>query len=328
MAVEILTFKFNDVTERDMDLLFLEEVASSKAFANIFLSKIGMENAKIIETELSKTSVEFGESDMTVVVSVENRKHALLIEDKIDAVAMPQQCERYFKRGELGVANGEYDSFDVFIVAPEKYLSQNIEAIKYPNKVTYEECARHFEAQNDNRSTFKFQQISRAINKQKHGYQVVESREVTEFWDKYITYKEKNYPELWLVSKRGTKGVNARWIQYNTVVDNMVIYHKSEFGYVDMTIFGAADKIVLFEQALSSISFDLSKRGMVLVKTGKSAAIRITVPILDFTKPFENYSEDISACFGAIVKLTSAAKEISQNKTIIDLFKNIQMPEI
>ena len=32
--------KFSDVSERDMDLLFLEEIASSQDFLNIFLSKI------------------------------------------------------------------------------------------------------------------------------------------------------------------------------------------------------------------------------------------------------------------------------------------------
>ena len=315
----IFTFKFNDVTERDMDILFLEEIASSKAFASIFLSKVNIKDADVIETEVSKTAIEFGESDMTVVFSVENGKHALLIEDKIDAIAMPRQCERYFKRGELGVANGEYDSFDVFIIAPEKYLSQNIEAAKYPNKVTYEECAEYFALQNNIRSAFKFQQISQAINKQKHGYQVVENKAVTEFWDKYITYKEQNHPELWLVSKRGVKGANARWPHYNTVIDNMFIYHKSEVGYVDMTISGAADKIILLEQALINASFNLSERGMTLVKTGKSAAIRVSVPVLDFTKPFEIYSKDISLCFDAIVKLTNAAKEISQYKNIVKL---------
>ena len=317
--MEELTFKFNDVTERDMDLLFLEEIASSRDFANIFLSKIGIKNAAAIEVELSKTAVEFGESDMTVLFSVDDKKHALLIEDKIDAIAMPQQCERYFRRGDLGITNGEYDSFDVFIVAPEKYLSQNVEANKYPNKVTYEECAEFFALHSDARSAFKFQQISQAINKQKHGYQVVENKAVTEFWDKYITYKEQNFPELWLVSKRGIKGVNARWPQYNTVVENIFIYHKSEVGYIDMTISGGADKIVELEQVFIDANLNLSERGMTLVKTGKSAAIRTIVPTLDFTKPFEMYCEDIPICFNAIAKLVNLAKEISKHKNIIKI---------
>ena len=51
---------------------------------------------------------------------------------------MPEQCSRYEVRGNLGVSNGDYDEFSVFIVAPEKYLNENAEAKKYPNKVSYE----------------------------------------------------------------------------------------------------------------------------------------------------------------------------------------------
>lgn len=38
----MINCKFSDVSERDMDLLFLEELASSSEFLNIFLSKIGL----------------------------------------------------------------------------------------------------------------------------------------------------------------------------------------------------------------------------------------------------------------------------------------------
>lgn len=310
--------KFNEISERDMDMLFIEEIISSKKFLDIFISKIGIKSADVINAEISKTDLEFGESDITIILSVENRKHAILIEDKIDAIAMTQQCERYFKRGEHGILNGEYDAFDVFIIAPQKYLSQNVEASKYPYKVTYEECANYFSECNNSRGKFKFYQISQAIDKQKHGYQVVENKPVTAFWDNYITYKEENYPELWLVSKRGSKGINARWPQYNTVINNICIYHKSEMGYVDLTIKDAAKKIVVFEQLLNESLNILTDCGLLLVKTGKSAAIRINVPILDFTKPFSNYINEIPICFEAIKKLTDFAKKLSENEKIIE----------
>ncbi len=314
-----MNVKFNDVTERDMDFLFIEEIASTPEFAKIFLKKIAIENADVIETEISKVSSEFGESDMTVIISVDDKRHALLIEDKIDAIAMPRQCNRYFKRGELGIKNGEYDSFDVFIVAPEKYLKENKEAVKYPNKVSYEECAKFFKNKTDNRNQFKYSQIIHSINKQKHGYQVIENEAVTDFWDKYITYKETKYPELWLVSKRGIKGARATWPHYRTVLDNMFIYHKSEFGYVDITIPNSADKIVDLETTFGKANIDLASRNMTLVKTGKSAAIRIAVPVIDFSKPFEDYANVIDDCFNALKTLTDFAKEISKIQNIVEL---------
>ena len=69
----MINCKFSDVLERDMDLLFLEELASSVEFLNIFLSKIGLENADIIEVEQSKVDMEYGESDMTLIVEKDNK---------------------------------------------------------------------------------------------------------------------------------------------------------------------------------------------------------------------------------------------------------------
>lgn len=307
----MLECKFSDVTERDMDLLFLEEMASSQDFLNIFLSKINLSDADICSVEQSKVDVEYGESDMTVIVEKDNCKYGILIEDKIDAIAMPHQYERYIARGEIGKQKGDYIDFFVFIIAPQKYLCENEEAQKYPNKVIYEECLEYFCSQTENRCIFKQQQIEQAIYKQKHGYQVIVNEAVTDFWNKYITYKEQHYPELWLVSKRGPKGLNARWPHFNTVLEGMFINHKSEKGYADMTILGAADIIVSLEEQIKTIIGNFSERGVSIVKTGKSAALRINIPVLDFTKPFESYKQEIPTCFDAIKKLTEIAKEIA-----------------
>ena len=296
-------------------------MVSSSDFAAIFLSKVGKDGATVLEIEQSKTDAEFGESDMTVIFSVGGKKHALLIEDKIDAVAMPKQCERYFKRGERGKENGEYDDFDVFIIAPQKYLDENEEAGKYPNKVTYEECADFFADREDKRSSFKLQQIQQAIYKQKHGYQLIENVNVTAFWDKYISYQEKQYPELWITNKRGKKGFWARWAYFRTVINGVLIYHKTECGYMDMTLEGLADKTIQLEQLLEKNSIDLKERGMCIVQTGKSAAIRLRVPVVDFTKLFENYEREITMCFDAAVELNNLAKEMSVKEDIVALIE-------
>ena len=81
--------KFRDILEHDMDMLILEEFACSNEFAKIFLNKIGVSGAKLLLTWQSKTDSELGESDITVVFKHGDKKIALLIEDKIDAIAMP-----------------------------------------------------------------------------------------------------------------------------------------------------------------------------------------------------------------------------------------------
>lgn len=124
--------KYRNVSERDMDLLFMEAFATDPGFSKLFLSKTPYADLtfSILHAERSKVDNGLGESDLTVIYDIDGKRHALLIEDKIDAVAMPDQHGRYLKRGEKGVAAGEYDSFDVFIVCPDKYRSSNEEAAK------------------------------------------------------------------------------------------------------------------------------------------------------------------------------------------------------
>ena len=84
-----MRFKFLDVIERDIDRIILEEFASSKEFLDVFLSKIKMSNLEVVELEHSKTDIELGESDITIIVKDRDIKHGILIENKIDAIAQP-----------------------------------------------------------------------------------------------------------------------------------------------------------------------------------------------------------------------------------------------
>lgn len=305
--------KFADVSEHDMDMLFLEEFVISKEFLNIFTSKIDLCNARVVEVEHSKTHPEFGESDMTVIVEIDGKRHGLLIEDKIDAIAMPEQCDRYTKRGNLGISNGEYSSFDVFIVAPEKYLKDNAEAQKYPNKISYEECLKYFEKDIDNRKWFKISQVRQAIQKQKSGYQVVENKEVTEFWSKYIRYQKERYENLFLTATDGPRGANSTWPQYNTVIEKIYIIHKSEKGFVDLTIPGMADCLPQLEMLLNEM-VNLKENNMTVHPTGKAAAVRIYVPTLDFKKPFKEQLNAIEECFKAVEKISEVVKQFDTAK--------------
>ena len=156
---------FSDVSEHDMDMLFMEEFICSNEFRNLFTNQVGFSNARILSAHSSKRDPLYGESDITVILESAGERIGLLIEDKIDAIAMPEQATRYFLRGDKGIKSGEYGQFFVFIVAPRKYLIENSEAHKYPNKIEYETVLAYFEQLNDPRSEFKIQQIRKAIEK-------------------------------------------------------------------------------------------------------------------------------------------------------------------
>lgn len=306
---------FSDVLERDMDLLFLEEFAGSQEFLDLFLEPIGLSGAGLLAVEQSKTDIVLGESDITLIVQKGGKNYGILIEDKIDAIAQENQSGRYIERGEKGQENGDFQEFFVFIVAPQKYLDANAEAKKYHHSVTYEKCLEYFKSKNDNRSIFKAQQIEQAIEKQKRGYQAIEDKAVTAFWDNYISYQEINYPRLLLISKRGPKGSNAKWPIFRTSLNNCSIYHKSDKGFVDLEFSGRGDKTEYIKKILSDRYGNLWDNDLLVEKTGKSAVLRIRVPKMDFREKFENYSNEINEVFDAVDKLYSILDEIA-----IDIF--------
>lgn len=295
--------KFRDILEHDIDILILEEFTCSEEFSKIFLNKICECEAKVVLTWQSKTDSKLGESDMTVVFENDGRKFALLIEDKIDAIAMPEQPARYVLRGNKGVVDGEYDSYYVFIVAPQEYLEKNEKAQDYPNCVSYEEIRNYFEKLNDTRSSFKLAQLNQAIEKQKNGYQVVKNTLVTDFWNKYVEYKNVYFPNLNLAVHSDIKPTNGVWPHFRSNTAGTFIYHKSNKGYVDLTYSRKANKIDNIKKILISVIGNYYEQGYEVVKTGKSCAIRIKVPIVVFLEPFETQKECVDQAFSAVEKL-------------------------
>lgn len=81
-------YDFKDVRERDMDFMMMEEFCASQGFADLFLDKVGKAGAEVVRVYHSKYEKHMGESDMIVVCVWQGKRHALLIEDKIDADAM------------------------------------------------------------------------------------------------------------------------------------------------------------------------------------------------------------------------------------------------
>ena len=160
---------YSSVEERDMDTLFLEAIGSDKGFLQLFTNEIEVlkeRNIEVDSIELSKSDSD-GESDITVIVECENTKYGLLIEDKINAIAMPDQCKRYSVRGKKGIKNGDYSNFFVFIVSPEKYYEQDEEAKKYEYFVSYEKCKKYLESKDDLLSKIWVQQFEQSIEKSK-----------------------------------------------------------------------------------------------------------------------------------------------------------------
>jgi hypothetical protein len=296
-SFESLSFSFNYLKERDMDILFLEEIITDVEFLDLFLRKINFSGATYLDAYHSMTDIMLGESDLTIIVEKNNVKHALLIENKIDAMNMPEQYNRYVSRGKLGINNKTWDSFDVFIIAPNRYLENNAEATKYPNKISYETLIDYLFLKNDIRALFKAKMIFIAVQKEQSSYVTIKHDGVTQFWNDYYDYVNNNHPNLSLKKILRDKGAKAEWVSFNTHLDKTQIYHKLRKGFIDFQMDGKGDHIEFLNKSLVG----RLDNNMMIVKAGKSACIRIKVPELNHKTNLWNQRDKLVICFDSIL---------------------------
>lgn len=306
----MISLQFNNtLTERDMDLLFAESVLTDPGFCSLLINKTDLEGKpfKVSGAELSKADSDLGESDITVVIDVEGDKYGFLIEDKIDAMAMPEQHGRYAKRGRKGIKAGEYKDYRIFIFCPEKYYRNNDEAKLYEHLLTYEECKAYFDGKADPLSAFRSRQLEEAITKAKKPPVINIDERANAFLKQYIAYQKKQYPSLDLSTKEDK---NGWWTDFRTDLGYVYINHKIQEGFVDLTFPKASDKI----DRVKAIA-EWARRHKIpeaaVIKTKKSAMIRIHVPKLSILKGFESVDkEELDKCFDAIKELTDFANMI------------------
>ena len=312
----MISLQFNNtISERDMDLLFVESILTDIGFCRLLIDKTDLKGKsfQISGAELSKTDSDLGESDITVVIDVEGSKYGFLIENKIDAIAMPEQHGRYVQRGKKGVKTGAYNDFRVFIFCPEKYYRNNEEAKLYEHLLTYEESKAYFDSKTDPLSVCRRMQLEQAIVRAKKPTSVNINEKANTFLKQYIRYQQDHYPSLDLRTKEDS---NGWWIDYSTELGNTYINHKIQKGYVDLTFPKASDQMdrakIIAEWARQHKLSDAAA-----VKAKKSVMIRIHVPQLDIEKGFDRVDKDeLDQCFNAVKELTDFANIIELANTI------------
>ena len=88
------------VQERDIDLVLVEQLHVSSAFADWLTRRLNLTSAAV-ETARHSVYREHGETDVLVIVRRGEERVAVMIEDKIGAPMQPGQCERYHLRGRI-----------------------------------------------------------------------------------------------------------------------------------------------------------------------------------------------------------------------------------
>ena len=300
-----MKFQFGKgVYERDIDLLLMRRIATDKEFVRKFflsadeLAAKGYDKADFtVEKVAHSVMTEDGESDVEAILSVGDRRIALLIEDKIDAPAMEEQSARYSVRGEKAIARSDYDEFYVFIVAPEKYISGNAEAKKYANKITYESLQKGMD------EGFEKAMIEYALS-DANIVRLPRDAVVTAFWDQLYDFVEEKYPKAFkLPGYKGLErsGEKHQWITMPYPLKPFIIEIKTDRGYVDLEIGGYGDKFEKFSKANREV---IEERNLCIRSASKSLAIRKHIESkIDFTAPFDSQIPALTEAFDAAKEL-------------------------
>lgn len=295
---------FEKVGERDIDLLIMRAFSSTPQFKQMFFKQLGWDNCKIIHIEHSLMHTELGETDVIVIAQKDDRKYCLLIENKIDAEAQPEQYSRYVQRGELGVSTGQYDCFAVFITAPQIYLDTDPEAKKYPYHLSYETMLSFFENRDDE---FECSLLRAAIQKKEDGYTVLEVPAITKFWEDLHQYIQSGSYAIDMNKPAGAKGSRSTWVPFRTPLSGTYLYFKSRYGFVDLEFSGKRREVARLKNELMGYLED----GMQWEETGASLSLRIRVKPIDFKIPFEQSLKETELMLLAVEKMTKFAVKLS-----------------
>ena len=260
--------RIKSVSERDIDILLLEEFNSNLEFGSWFLSTLfpNEEESECMGAWHSVTDSKLGESDLIILYE---SGLAILIENKIDAPVQPQQGSRYIERGEKGIKENLWKSFETCMVAPREYLERETDAKKYSATLSYEGIDEWFSEINNQRVDFKRMMLNEAIEQKRRGYTPETDETVTDFWKSYWEYCRENYPELEMKDPK-SKPTNSDWPRFtpsSLAIPGAVIIHKLQLGFADLSL-------PIGTVLSDSFRATIKTRGALIAKTGKSEAIR------------------------------------------------------
>lgn len=192
-------------TERDIDLLLVEELYASPAFVAWAAARGGITGPLDTSTVLHSKRRTRSRREIDIFVDLRlngGGRAALLIENKLDATEQPDQAESY--REELHRIADDYARAAMLIVCPEAYAREHPGfTAKFDAVITYEDLAGYFDARARNaevdvaaRARFRRDVLDQAVNKHRRGYTPIPNEVVGDFNAHYVALLAKVAPAI------------------------------------------------------------------------------------------------------------------------------------
>lgn len=296
------------VSERDIDLLMLEELTVNDEFCGWFTHNVFEHHIydSIHGAWHSVVADENRESDLVFVfLSRAGERIAVLIENKIDAPPQPQQAIGYALRGERGQQEGYWDSFTTCLIAPARYLSSSRQTEVYQHEISYEAIMDFFSAKasSDKRFAYKARVVKEAIEQNRRGYQPVHSEAMTNFVKDYVQHANQNYPVLG-VQQAKARPAGSTWIMFkpNGSDANIELCHQMTTGLVKVLLYGSAEQI---DEIKAKYGHKLAPNQSIANPfKSKSVSIQCSVPVLDpIKKSFLEQQTEVELALNELISL-------------------------
>jgi hypothetical protein len=309
------------VSERDIDLLLLEEFTVNAGFRSWFVETAvdKLSGASFVGAFHSISDARLGESDIVLGFDhAETKRCAVMLENKIDAAFQPDQAERYHRRGEDGIRQGTWAAFITCIVAPQAFLKNQSGAEEFDTSISYERLAEWFEQQKEQseRNGYRAAVLRYAAEKTRRKAIGKAAPEVTAFWAGYWQLVCKEFPALQL-PRPGGKGPGADWPDFrgNGLPAGTHILHKLADGKVDLEISGMA----ALEDEVRRAATEFLPDDASIEVTGKSLAVRLMVPPLDRWQLFDGQIDAARLGLAAVTRLANIGPTLLRKSGVLNL---------
>ena len=318
----MLTYSY--ISERDIDLILIEELNCSPNFQKWFLNRVKKSVGNNVWSGISKIEAfhstgrrenSIGETDVEIHLTDKlNNRIILLVENKIDAGFQDNQPNRYRSEVEKILQKGAAEYCHTVLLAPEDYLISVQGVSFFDTSISYNEIIRYFNSRAKRLSKSNMELSKRyehrkdmliqAVEKQRRGYVPETDKAVTAFWAAYYEYAKEHAPSLKL-DRPGPKPSQSDFIFFKRAIGRiyplpkLTIKHKLSHALVDLEIEGWGKHF----QEVSPVLEKSLDSDMRIRKAAKSLAITIDVRAITTSSPFEEQVDLVALGLNAALRM-------------------------
>ncbi|NLR99916.1 hypothetical protein HGP17_24095 [Rhizobium sp. P38BS-XIX] len=323
-------------TERDIDLLLIEELQCSTEFVKWLVGRVSNDVVERSSVAHSKRRIHNRrEIDITLIVERQAGQTVCLIENKLDTLEQPRQAESYKEEARALISEGKARAVHTILICPRQYAeAASTFAGKFDHVIAYEDVAdflslRASEVSGELRARLLHRRslMDQAITKARRGYEAVGLVDIDRFLEKYVGMLRQEKIPLEpgpSMLRNGRPGESRTMIFDSSALPKWSflpqtrLVHQLREANANINFYGWGDHL---SEVAGEIAADLKNTGYRLVPTvnkrvgGKSGLMIVaSTPTIDSLASFEDQRDAIVE--GA--KITARLKEwIWSNEEIL-----------